>query len=317
MFCGIILLVMILLYILSIILLLLIAVIFYFFSLAFVRKNNDDVDDLNSKSNDFLKPYLDVLKIGMDFIDNTEHKIYETVSFDGLKLSARYYNQNSEKTILLFHGYRSSAKHDFSCAVKMYYESGFNVLLVDQRSHGLSEGKLITFGVKESRDVISWLEFLNAKFPTEKIVISGLSMGATTVLLSLNYRLPKNVKCVVADCGFTSPVDIIKKVAKQAFKIDATIYIPILNFLCKIFGKFSITNVSTVDAVKNSEIPILLIHGKNDNFVPCEMSEKTFEAAKDKAKLITVDHADHGLSFLVDTKYVVEQINLFFDKNLG
>ncbi len=308
---------MILLYVFLVLVILLVAVIFYFFSLAFVRKNNDDVDDLSSQRNDFLKPYFDIIKSGYDFIDNTEHKRYETISFDGLKLSARYYNQNSEKTILLFHGYRSSAKHDFSCAVKMYYESGFNVLLIDQRSHGMSEGKLITFGVKESRDVISWLDFLNAKFSPKKIVLSGLSMGATTVLLSLKYKMPENVKCVVADCGFTSPVDIIKKVAKQVFKINATLYIPILNFLCKIFGNFSITNISTVDTVKNTDLPILLIHGKKDNFVPCEMSETTYEAAKSHAKLVTVENADHGLSFLVDTKYVIEQINLFFNENLG
>lgn len=308
---------MILLYILLFLILLLVALIFYFFALAFVRKNNTNPDDLNTKQNAFLKPYSELLAEGMQFVDNTEHKRYETVSFDGIKLSARYYNQNSDRTILLFHGYRSSAKHDFSCAVKMYYENGFNILLVDQRAHGLSEGKLITFGVKESRDVISWVEFLNAKFPVNQIVLSGLSMGATTVLLSLRFKMPENVKCVIADCGFDSPVEIIKKVAKQIFKIDATLVIPIMDFLCKILGNFSIQNVSTVDAVKNSKLPIMLIHGKNDNFVPCEMSQTTYQAAKDHAKLVLVDGADHGISFLVDPKRLINELTNFFNENLG
>ena len=307
----------ILLYILLFLILLFLGVILYFFNLAFVRKKGMNPDDLNTEQNAFLKPYAELLKEGMDFVDNTEHKRYETVSFDGLKLSARYYNQNSDRTILLFHGYRSSARHDFSCAVKMYYENGFNILLVDQRSHGSSEGSLITFGVKESRDVVSWVEFLNAKFPVSQIILSGLSMGATTVLLSLKYKMPENVKGVIADCGFDSPVEIIKKVAKQSFKIDATLFIPIMDFFCRLFGKFSIQNVSTAEAVKNTKLPIMLIHGKDDNFVPCEMSQRTYNAAKEHAKIVLVDGADHGISFLVAPKLVLGELNGFFEENLS
>lgn len=309
--------VMILLYIVLLLIILFFAVVLYFFNLAFVRKDNTDIENLDSKHNSFLAPYTEILNTGMEFIKNTEHTRYETVSFDGLKLSSRYYDRNSDNTIILFHGYRSSAAHDFSCAVEMYYNLGFNILLVDQRSHGLSEGKLITFGVKESRDVITWIDFLNAKFSPKKIVLSGLSMGATTVLLSLKYEMPKNVKCVIADCGFTSPVDIMKKVAKQGFKIDASFYIPIMDLMCKILGKFSIKNVSTVDAIKNTDMPILLIHGTNDNFVPCEMSKTAFESANERSKLVLVDGADHGISFLVDTKRVVQELKDFLNKNLG
>lgn len=307
---------MILLYIVLLLIILFFAVVLYFFNLAFVRKDNTDIENLDSKHNSFLTPYTEILNTGMEFIKNTEHTRYETVSFDGLKLSSRYYDRNSEKTIILFHGYRSSAAHDFSCAVEMYYNMGFNILLVDQRSHGLSEGKLITFGVKESKDVITWIDFLNAKFSPKKIVLSGLSMGATTVLLALKYEMPQNVKCVIADCGFTSPVDIIKKVARQGFKIDASFYIPIMDFMCKIFGKFSIKNVSTVDTIKNTNMPIMLIHGTNDNFVPCEMSKTAFKSANENSKLVLVDGADHGISFLVDTKRVVEELKEFLNKNL-
>lgn len=308
---------MFLLYFILIFLILFSVVIAYFFNLAFVRKNNPKVDDYSSEQNAFLKPYNELIKMGTIFLKDTEHKHFETVSFDGLKLSARYYDNKSDKTILLFHGYRSSAKHDFSCAVKMYFENGFNILLVDQRSHGKSEGKLITFGVKESRDVVTWTEYINAKFSPKEIVISGISMGATTVMLSLKYDLPSNVKCVVADCGFTSPVDIIKLVAKRNFKINASFFIPILDFMCKLFGKFSIQNVSTIDAVKNSKIPVLLIHGKSDDFVPCEMSEQTHNASKNNTKIVLVEGAGHGISFLVDPKLVISSLGSFFEENLS
>lgn len=292
------------------------AVVMYFFSVAFVKHNVGDVDNLDSDINKPLEGYKEKIKSGMDYIYNRESQWVSIISFDGLKLSARYFDNKADKTVILMHGYRSSSTRDFSCAVEMYTKMGLNVLLCDQRSHGRSEGKLITFGVKESKDVVSWAEFLTDRYPQNKIVLGGMSMGATSVLLSLKHNLPENVKAVVADCGFTSPVDIIKKVAKKSFKINATFFMPFLDFACRIIGGFSIMNESTVDAVKQSDIPIMLIHGENDGFVPCEMSRRAYETAGEKCELLTVKDADHGLSFLVDEKTVVSKITAFLDKYL-
>lgn len=300
----------------SALLLCFVAVIMYFFSIAFVKQNFSDVDDLDSKTNEPIAEYKGKIKSGMDYITARDYKWVKTVSYDGLELAARYFDNGEKKTVILFHGYRSSALRDFSCAVEMYTKMGFNVLLCDQRSHGRSEGRLITFGVKESCDVVSWVEFANAHFDPEKIVLGGMSMGATTVLLSLKYNLPDNVKAVVADCGFTSPVAIIKKVARQHFRINATFFIPFLNIACLIFGNFSITKDSTVQTVKNSNIPIMLIHGENDNFVPCDMSRETIKEAGENCKLLIIKDADHGLSFLVDEQKVVKEIGSFLEENL-
>lgn len=293
--------------------LLFIGVVFYFFSLAFLRKSSAKVDDMDSTINDALKPYSDVIEKGMDFIRKTPHKWCYTASFDGKKLAGRYYDNNSSCTIFLFHGYRSNGTHDFSCAVEMYYKMGFNIFLADQRAHGRSEGKLITFGVKESRDVVSWLDYINREYAPKQVIISGISMGATTVLLSLYHKLPENVVGVIADCGFTSPADIIEKVGRDAYKINAHFFIPFLDFACKLFGKFSIRGISTVDAVKNTSLPILFIHGKKDNFVPCEMSETTFAACKNNCRIFTSDEAGHGMSFLTDTDLVLNELKRFLD----
>jgi pimeloyl-ACP methyl ester carboxylesterase len=214
--------------------------------------------------------------------------------------------------MIFFHGYRSSSSRDFSCALKMYMNLGFNVLLVDQRAHGRSEGKLITFGIKESRDVVSWIEFLNKKYSPEKILITGMSMGATTVLLAAgNNKLPENVKGVVADCGYTSPVEIIKSVAKNFLKIKADFFIPFLNVFCLVFGGFSIMNVSTVKSLKNCELPILFIHGEADTFVPCEMSRQAFQVCGNKCRIETVEGAYHGMSYLADENRISNAIKDF------
>lgn len=286
----------------------------YFFNIAFVRHGEDGIDDIDSEQNLFLSRYKQTVTAGMDYIDGAPHEWIYTKSFDGLKLAARYYDTGSDRCIILFHGYRSSAKRDFSCAVKMYCDAGLNVLLVDQRSHGRSEGKYITFGVNESRDVLSWLDFLIRKYPkTRSVFLGGMSMGATTVLLSTRFDLPKEVKGIIADCGFTSPKAIIKKVAKQKFFISGVVVIPVMDILCRIIGKFSICGISAVDALSNSDVPVLLIHGTGDNFVPCEMSRQNYAAAKGKKEICLVDGADHGMSFLCDTNGVTQKVYEFIN----
>lgn len=273
-----------------------------------------DVDNVDSLINKPLEEFKDIIKKGIEYIYTTPHKWVEVVSFDGLKLKARYYDNKSDKTIILFHGYRSSAARDFSCAVKMYIDFGFNLLLCDQRSHGRSEGRLITFGVKESRDVITWTQFVQSKFNPTSIILDGMSMGATTVLLSANHNLPPIVKGIIADCGFSSPVDIINKVAKDSFKINGKYLLPVLDLGCKLFGKFSIYGSSTLDSVKKFDRPILFVHGKKDGFVPCEMSEMAYSNANEKSKLVIIEEANHGLSFLVDRKTVEKELKIFLEK---
>lgn len=289
------------------------AVLLYCFSIAFVKYNVGNVDDVNDNCNKVLGKYKEIIGKGIEYINSTPHKWVETVSFDGKKLRGRYFDNNSNKTIIVFHGYRSAALRDFSCALQMYSSFGFNVLMVDQRSHGRSEGKLITFGVKESFDAVSWVDFVNQKFAPEKIVLGGMSMGATTVMLAPEKGLPENVKAIIADCGFTSPVDIIKSVGKKNCGINVSFFIPFMDFCCRIFGGFSIKNVSTVESLKKCNLPVLMIHGSADGFVPCEMSRQAIKSCNEKSRLLEVNGADHGLSFLVDKPKVLSSIKEFLE----
>lgn len=288
-------------------------VMLWLFCFAFVRRNDSDIDNLDAKHNQFLTEYKDIIKSGMNYIDNTPYSWVFTKSFDGLKLAARYFPiKDSHRTIILFHGYRSSAKRDFSCAVKMYCSMGLNVLLIDQRSHGKSEGRIITFGVKERYDALTWVDFVLKNYGNDTdIFLAGMSMGATTVLLSAGLNLPKNVKGIIADCGFTSPIAIIKKVSRQAFHISGFIVLPIMDFFCRIFGRFSIKGISTTDALAKSKTPIIMFHGTKDNFVPMEMSRENFDAAGCEKQLFLVENADHGFSYFFDTRGVTEKVYEF------
>lgn len=289
-------------------------IVLYYFCFTFLKWNIGNFDDVNDPCNKVLGEFKDQVAKGIAHINNTPCKTVETYSYDGLKLSGRYFDNGEKITVILFHGYRSSAKRDFCCALKLYTALKLNVLLVDQRAHGKSEGKLITFGVKESRDVLSWAEFLNKKYSPEKIVLGGMSMGATTVLLAAGEKLPENVKGIIADCGYTSPEEIIKSVSADYMKIRAECLLPFINLCCKFFGGFSVKNASTIESLKKCNIPVLLIHGEADTFVPCEMSRRAFENCNSDSRLVTVKGARHGMSYLVDSEKVTEEMKKFLIK---
>lgn len=286
----------------------------------FGRRSNEKLDDLDSVENKFLGKYKDLLRDGMKYINETPQEWLFIKSFDGLKLAARFLpckdsEKNANKTIILFHGYRAAGGRDYCCAVKMYHDCGLNVLLVDQRSHGKSEGKLITFGVKESCDAVSWAEYVSHRFGADTpIFFSGLSMGASTVMMATGRNLPKNVRGVVADCGFTSPAEIISLVARKNFHIKSVLLIRILDLMCRITANFSLYEMSTEEILKNSDIPILFIHGLEDGFVPCEMSIRSHKAAKAEKYIYLIEKATHGCSFLTEPQKISDALKNFFEK---
>lgn len=229
-------------------------------------------------------------------------QVYIT-SFDNLKLSGRYYQVGNNKTLhIQFHGYRGSAVRDFSGGNKLAREAGYNTLVIEQRAHGKSDGKTITFGINESLDCLSWIDYAINRFGNDiKIVISGVSMGASTVLIASQYDLPKNVIGIIADCPFSSPKDIILKVAKDQMHYPPALVYPVIKFSAKFYGKFDIEKTSAIEAVKNAKVPILLIHGEEDDFVPPNMSDKIHKNIASYCRYETFEKAGHGMSYVVDT----------------
>ena len=220
---------------------------------------------------------------------------------DGTALYGRYYHLKDNAPIeLLFHGYRSHPYRDCSGGHALARKMGFNALVVDQRAHGKSGGQSITFGIKERFDCLSWITYLNTRFGNDvQVILSGLSMGAATVLMSADLDLPPNVKCIVADSPYSSPFDIIMKVCKDE-GYPAAICAPFLHLGARLFGGFHLGGCAAMVAVRKARIPVLLIHGEDDRFVPCEMSLKIAANCASPVEIATFPGAGHGLCYLTD-----------------
>lgn len=299
------------------ILLLLLIVARWAFHYTFVRGHND-VLALLENTDHFLYPYADMIRQNMERIDAAPHTVHTVTSFDGLKLSARLYPaENARGTVLVFHGYRSTALRDYACAVDMYRGFGFDVLMAEQRCSGESEGRVITFGIRERRDVLSWVNYLNTQFGDEQpLFLSGLSMGAATVMMATALPLSKNVRGIVADSGFTTPADIIGTVAKRDFHLPLWLTLPFLNAVARLFGGFGLYEANALDALKENTIPMLFIHGEADSFVPCDMSRHAFEVCAAEKRLITVPNAEHGCGYLVEPERLTAALGEFFEENM-
>lgn len=237
-------------------------------------------------------------------------------SFDGLRLHGRYLTQPgpSRGTILLAHGFQSSGEWDFGCILEPYFQMGFDLLLIDQRAHLQSQGRYLTMGVRESRDVADWCRWLAARRgPGHRIVPDGISMGATSVLLAAGSDLPDNVVGVIADCPFTSPREIFESVMAQLHLPRALLWGA--GLCCRVMAGFSIDGASTVEALKKCTLPLLMAHGEADDFVPCAMGRASFAAAASTDKqLLTVPGAGHGMSYLVDRPRVHAALTAFLDR---
>lgn len=220
-------------------------------------------------------------------------------SRDGLTLYGRYYHVADGAPLeIQCHGYKGNATRDFCGNWKIAKDAGRNVLLIDQRCHGKSEGHTITFGILERYDCLAWIEYANARFGKVPILLSGVSMGAATVLMAAGLDLPENVKGIIADCPYDAPSNIIRKVLGKDMGLPVGVVYPLIRFGGMLYGKFNLNADSPVAAVQRAKVPILLIHGDDDRFVPYEMSCNIHAAAPEKIEFHTIHGAGHALNYV-------------------
>ncbi|MBQ3217004.1 MAG: alpha/beta hydrolase [Oscillospiraceae bacterium] len=289
----------------AVLIVLILAVAYFCFFLAFYVPDRDkpQKEEYPMPVGKIYEPFRDTMVAWMKEVRMLPHEEFSIRSFDGLKLCGKYYEYAPDAPIeIMFHGYRGSAERDLCGGVQRCFALGRSALIVDQRGSGKSEGRIISFGINESRDCHKWIDFVISHFgPEVKIILTGISMGAATVMMAAGKALPKNVVGVLADCGYTSPKEIIKRVIRQ-MKLPANLLYPFVKLGARLYGGFNLEESSPLEAMKRCTVPVIFFHGETDDFVPCDMSRANYAACAAEKKLVTVPMAGHGLGYLVDGK---------------
>ena len=246
---------------------------------------------------------------------------YEPVTIrsrDGLELFGKYYHvRDGAPLVIMLHGYKSPlAERDFEGGIQICLALQYNFLLADQRAQGKSQGRVITFGIRERYDCLDWIRYANSRFgTTERIFLYGVSMGAATVLMASDLELPDNVAGIVADCGYTSPEAIIRKVIAD-MKLPAWAY-GFVRLAAFWYGHLKLHEASALEAVRHTKIPILFFHGEEDHYVPCRMSRELYEACAGEKEILTVPEAGHGMSFFGNRKGYTDLTEAFMRRHEG
>ena len=280
------------------------------------RRKSDFDPSRMSEENPRRIYYNECEKCSKTLLKNPSENIFITAQ-DGAKITARLFTQgNKDKFIILMHGYRSDWVRDFGSIAEFWYESGYSLLIINDRAHGDSEGKYICYGVKERYDVRDFAKYLSSRYPGCKILLHGISMGGATVMMSADTGLPPEVVGIIDDCGYTTPFEIIADVSKKNMHLPVVFTVS-ASLWARVLAHISLKGASAVESSKNSSIPKLIIHGENDDFVPYKMGVEIYEAASGDKRFLSVPGAAHALSFFVAPDMVKRALTDFAAKTMG
>ena len=285
----------------------------YCFKHAFYSANKPLTEEYPIPEGPVYEPHRDAMVAWIKELRAMDYEPVSITSFDGLTLRGKIYRCNPNGAVeLMFHGYRGNSERDLCGGVQRAFALGHNVLLVAQRGCGSSDGHIISFGINESRDCLDWTHFAVSHFgPDVKLILTGISMGAATVVIAAGKDLPKQVIGVLADCGYTTAKEMIQKTIKE-MKLPAGPAWPFVKLAAKQFGHFNLTERSPLDSLKSCKVPVIFFHGEDDNLVPCEMSRRMFQACPTRKMLVTVPGAGHGLSYLIAPEAYLQAMRDFF-----
>lgn len=248
-------------------------------------------------------------------LEETPHEVVEITGYDGTVLVGHLFRaERQERVVVAMHGWRSGWARDFGPVAEFFRDNNCTVLYAEQRGQGDSGGEYMGFGMIERFDCLEWVKWLNALgFGDTKIYLAGISMGATTVLMTAGFpELPENVAGVVADCGFTSAKAEWKYISENNLRIPYDRRGKHVDSLCRKRIELDSDAYTTLDAMKTCRVPILFIHGEADSFVPVEMTLENYEACQSPKRKLIVPGANHGMSYFTDREGYEAAVKAFF-----
>ncbi len=258
--------------------------------------------------------YIRRVEVAKDVLEHRDTERVEIVSYDGTRLVGHVYRADRPKRVLIaMHGWRSNWSRDFGLVADTWYDEGCTVLYAEQRAQGESGGDYMGFGLTERFDCAEWARWAESELAEGlPVYLAGISMGASTVLMTSGLDLPDCVHGIIADCGFTSPAAIWEHVTRDNLHLPYRWHQKDIDQLCREKLNLGSDSYSTTEAMKANTRPVLFIHGTEDELVPIAMTYENYAVCRAPKRLFTVEGAGHGMSFGVDKEGYVKALEAFW-----
>lgn len=290
------------------------------------NKTSEELKKIEEKQKNANALRIEEDKKSQMFFSKLKFKHLFTQSYDGLNLHALEFlnpqikeeskDNVNHKWCIVIHGYNNNCT-SFLAQAKHFYNMGFNLLLVDLRGHGFSEGKYIGMGWHDRLDIKQWINEIIDRDQHAEIILYGVSMGAATVMMTAGEILPKQVKLGIEDCGYSSAYDVFIAQLKNMFGFGtffSKIIMCTLNIITRIKTGSWITEGSAVNQVKKSKLPMLFIHGDSDTYVPSEMINHCFNVHNSYKEQVVVTDSVHAMNNFTDPDLYWNSIKTFVNK---
>lgn len=278
-----------------------------------MKRNNAKVERTMKMAGTDWTQYAEFIGKRKEYFIAQPHRDVYLTAWDGLKLHGTYFPREGEKKVVIcFHGYTSQGMSDYIALSDYYMKHGYSMLLVDERAHGQSEGTYIGFGCLDRKDALGWIDWIIENCGRDvQILLHGTSMGGATVLMASGLELPEQVKGIISDCGFTSPKEVFTYVLHSMYHLPAFPVIPLADLLNRKLAGYGMDECNAAREVRKAKIPILMIHGEGDTFVPSSMCEEIYENCASEKKKLIVKGAAHAESYYKDTESYEQALDEF------
>ena len=231
----------------------------------------------------------------------------DITSFDNLKLHGYLINKGNDKIMVMFHGVHANSLFHFAIQAREALKRNYDVLIVDERAHSKSEGKYITYGVKESEDVKSWVSHVIKQFPEKDIYLYGLSMGATSLCLANKDLDNTRVKAMVIDSAFININELVSHIVARG-NIPKPLFFSGVKFLAKHLAGINFNSFDTRESLKEAKIPAFFVQGTNDIVVSKQFLIDNYNNCASPKDILEVEGVGHTLAIPLGGREAIDRV---------
>ena len=255
--------------------------------------------------------------IGNAWHDQYSEKVRDvSITSDGFKLFGEYVDFGFEKAVIIIAGRTEGCKYSYFFA-EPYRVAGYNVLVIDNRCHGLSEGKYVSLGLKEYRDILKWGEFLHDELNNKTIVLHGICIGSATALYALTAKeCPDYFGGMVADGMYVDFKESIKNHMIEQKRKSIHICLYLLTRYFKRYTGHDMVKEAPIRCIDQLQKPILFLYSKEDLYSVPEKGQLLYDACQSKKELAWFDHGAHSRIRINNTERYDNTVIGFLNENM-